>query len=110
MWGHQRHIGVKSDLPKTIFPHPRYRKAHIKGSGQQNVPKKMKITQSPQIVNLEEEEPKEKMSMEMVESRTKNEEANTKSMPQGESSSRISAARNMSLIRHLGQSTNPKKI
>jgi hypothetical protein len=28
-------------------------------SGHQNVLKKMKITQSPQIVNLEEEEPKE---------------------------------------------------
>ena len=57
-------------------------------SGQQNVLKKVKITQSPQIVNLEEEEPKEKMSMEMVESRTKNKEANTKSMPQGEIISR----------------------
>jgi hypothetical protein len=43
----------------------------------------MKITQSLQIVNLEEEEPKEEMSMDMVESRTKNEEANTESMPQG---------------------------
>jgi hypothetical protein len=42
-------------------------------SDHQNFPKKMKITQSPQIVNLEEEEPKEKMTMEMVESRTKNE-------------------------------------
>jgi hypothetical protein len=29
-------------------------------SGRQNVPKKTKITQSPQIVNLEEEEPKMK--------------------------------------------------
>jgi hypothetical protein len=57
-------------------------------SGQQNVLKKMKITQSPRIVNLEEEEPKEKMRMEMVESRTKNEEANIESMPQGESISR----------------------
>jgi hypothetical protein len=34
-------------------------------SGQQNVPKKIKITQSPQIVNLEEEEPKEKTNMDM---------------------------------------------
>jgi hypothetical protein len=31
----------------------------------------------PQLVNLEEEEPKEKMSMEVVERRTKNEEDNT---------------------------------
>jgi hypothetical protein len=57
-------------------------------SGQQNVLKKMKITQSSQIVDLEEEEPKEKMSMEMVESATKNEEAGTESMPQSESISR----------------------
>ena len=56
--------------------------------GQQNVLKKVKITQSPQIVNLEEEDPQEKMSMDMVESRNKNEEANAESMPQGESSSR----------------------
>jgi hypothetical protein len=41
--------------------------------GQKNVLKKVKITQSPQIVNLEEEDPKEKMSMDMVESITKNE-------------------------------------
>jgi hypothetical protein len=46
-------------------------------SGQQNVLKKMKTTQSPQIVNLEEEEPNKQMNMEMVESRTKNEEAST---------------------------------
>jgi hypothetical protein len=40
-------------------------------------------------VNLEEEEPKEKTSMEMVESVTKNEEAGTGSMPQSESNSRV---------------------
>jgi hypothetical protein len=56
---------------------------------QQKVLKKMKITPSSQIVDLEEEEPKEKMSMEMVDRRTKNEEANTESMPQGEINSRV---------------------
>jgi hypothetical protein len=40
-------------------------------------------------VDLEEEEPKEKMSMEMVESATKNKETSTGSMPQSESSSRV---------------------
>jgi hypothetical protein len=79
-------------------------------SGQQNVPKKMKITQSPQIVDLEGEEPKEKMSMEMVESGTKNEEAGTKACHRVKAAQELSTTRNMSLIRHLEQSTNPKKI
>jgi hypothetical protein len=57
-------------------------------SGQQNFPKKMKITQSPQIVNLEEKEPNEQMSMEMVESGTKNEEVGIGSMLQSEGISR----------------------
>jgi hypothetical protein len=58
-------------------------------SSQQNILKKMKITPSSQIVDLEEEEPKEKMSIEMVESVTNHEEASTGSMPQSESSSRV---------------------
>jgi hypothetical protein len=35
-------------------------------SGQQNVPKKMKITQYPHIVNLEEEEPNKQMNIETL--------------------------------------------
>jgi hypothetical protein len=50
-------------------------------SSQQNILKKMKITPSSQIVDLEEEEPKQKMSMDMVESVTKNEEVGTGIMP-----------------------------
>ena len=50
----------------------------LAASSQQNTLKKMKITPSSQIVDLEEEEPKEKMSMEMVERRTESKEANTK--------------------------------
>jgi hypothetical protein len=50
-------------------------------SGQQNVLKKIKTTRSPQIVNLEEEEPNKKMNMEMVERKTKNKEASTEIMP-----------------------------
>ena len=50
-------------------------------SSQQNILKKMKITPSSQIVDLEEEEPKLKMSMDMVESVTKNEEVGTGIMP-----------------------------
>jgi hypothetical protein len=37
----------------------------------------MKVTPSSQIIDLEEEEPKKKMSMEMVEGKTKNEEDGT---------------------------------
>jgi hypothetical protein len=58
-------------------------------SGQQDILKKMKITPSSQVVDLEKEEPKEKMSMEMVEVITKNKEASTRSMPQSESSTRV---------------------
>jgi hypothetical protein len=58
------------------------------GTSQQTAPKKIKITQSPQIVDLEEEEPKEKVSMDMVESGTIKEETGKRNMPQGESSSR----------------------
>jgi hypothetical protein len=58
-------------------------------SSQQHILKKMKITPSSQIVDLEEEEPKEKTSMEMVESATKNEEDGTVSMPQSQRRSRV---------------------
>jgi hypothetical protein len=57
-------------------------------SDQQNVLKKMKITQASQIVDLEEEEPKDKMSMEMVESANKHEESGIESMPQSERNTR----------------------
>jgi hypothetical protein len=49
----------------------------------------MKIMPSSQVVDLEEEEPKEKMSMDMVESATKNEKVGIGSMPQSESNSRV---------------------
>ena len=39
-------------------------------SDQHTSPKKMKITQSPQIVDLEEKEPKEQVNLDMVESGT----------------------------------------
>jgi hypothetical protein len=51
----------------------------------------VKITWTTHIVKLEEEEPKEKMSMEVVESITKNEESNIESMPHGEIISRASS-------------------
>jgi hypothetical protein len=56
-------------------------------SSQQNILKKMKITPSSQIVDLEKREPKEKIRMEMMKSVVKNEEVGTGSMPQSENNS-----------------------
>jgi hypothetical protein len=51
-------------------------------------PKKMKITQSPQIVDLEEEYPKEQVNMDMVESGTNTVEFEKRRKLQSEGSSR----------------------
>jgi hypothetical protein len=53
----------------------------------------MKITSSSQIVDLEEEEPKEKTCMEMVEGVTKNEEAGTENRTQTESNTKVFSSR-----------------
>jgi hypothetical protein len=58
-------------------------------SSLQDIPMKMKITPPSQVVDLEEEEPKEKTKMEMVEGVGNNEEASTGSMPQSESNTRV---------------------
>jgi hypothetical protein len=47
---------------------------------QQTAPINLKITQSPQIVDLEEEEPKEQVNMDMVESGTSTVEVGKGSM------------------------------
>jgi hypothetical protein len=57
-------------------------------SDQHNAPKKMKITQSPQIVDLEEEEPKEQVDMDMVESGINTAKVDKGSKIQSEVSSR----------------------
>jgi hypothetical protein len=54
-----------------------------------DTPKKMKIAPPSQVVDLEEEDPKGKTCMEMIESATKNEEVGTRSMPQSESSTKV---------------------
>jgi hypothetical protein len=61
----------------------------LSASSQQNILKKMKITPSSQVVDLEEEELEKKTSMEMVEGATKNKDAGKGSKPQSESSSRV---------------------
>jgi hypothetical protein len=75
-------------VPKVSVYTKRSSSEALGTSSQQTAPKKIKITQSPQIVDLEEEEPKEKVSMDMVESGTNKEEAGKRSMPQSESISR----------------------
>jgi hypothetical protein len=89
-------IQTQKTSPKFIIKAPNmsvYNKRSISKAlgaiSQQNILKKIKITPPSQIVDLEEEEPKEKTSMGMVERVTKNEEAGTGSMPQSESSSRV---------------------
>jgi len=75
--------------PKLSVYNKRNSLEALGASSQQDIPKKMKITPPSQVVYLEEEEPKDKKSMEMMESETKNEEAGTGSMPQSESSTRV---------------------
>ena len=80
---------------KLIFKVPKvsvYNKRSISEAmgtnDQQIAPKKMKITQSPQIVDLEKEDPKEQVNMDMVESGTNTIEVEKGSKLQSEGSPR----------------------
>jgi hypothetical protein len=53
--------------PKTSVYSRRRNSKALGTNNQQSTPKNMKIIESPQIVDLEEEEPKEKVNMDMVE-------------------------------------------
>jgi hypothetical protein len=70
-------------------------------SSQQDTLKKMRITSS-QIVDLEEEEPKDKTCMEMVEGAIENEEAVTRSMPQSENNTKDFSSRKHIFSQTLG--------
>jgi hypothetical protein len=63
--------------PKLSVCNKRNISEALGASSQQDIPKNMKITPPSQVVDLEEEEPQEKKSMEMVEGATKNEEFGT---------------------------------
>ena len=78
---------VKS--PKISVYNKRSTSEALGASSQQDTLKKIKITPPSQIVDLEEEDPKGKTSMKMVEGETKNEEAGTGSMPQNEGSTKV---------------------
>jgi hypothetical protein len=75
-------------VPKVSVYNKRSSSEAMGTSDQQTAPKKMKITQSPQIVDLEEEEPKEQVNMDMVESGTSTVEVEKGSKLQSEGSSR----------------------
>jgi hypothetical protein len=75
-------------VPKVSVYNKRSSSEALGTSDQQNSPKKMKITQSPQIVDLEEEEPKEQVNMDMVESGTNTVEVEKGSKLQSEGNSR----------------------
>jgi hypothetical protein len=79
-------------------------------SSQQDTLKRMKITSSSQVVDLEEEELIRKTCMEMVEATTKNEELVQKACHKTIAAQSFSVAENSYLAKHLGQCTNPRKI
>jgi hypothetical protein len=79
--------------PKMSVYNKRNSLESLGASSQQDTPKKMKITTPTQTVDLEEEEPKGKTCMEIVEGATKNKEAGTRSMPQNEGSTKVFSSR-----------------
>jgi hypothetical protein len=86
--------------PRLIFKPPKmsvYNKRNsleaLGADSQQDTLNKMKITSFSQIVDLEEEEPKEKTYMEMIEGMTKNEEVGTGNKPRTESNTEVFSSR-----------------
>jgi hypothetical protein len=75
-------------VPKVSVYNKRSSSEAMGTSDQQTAPKKMKITQSPQIVNLEEEEPREQVNLDMVESGTSTVEVEKERKLQSEGNSR----------------------
>jgi hypothetical protein len=79
-------------------------------SDQKTSPKKMKITQPPQIVDLEEEDPKEQVNLDMVESGTSTVDVENGSKLQSEAISRtFNSKKHIFDKKKLGKLINPKK-
>jgi hypothetical protein len=74
-------------FPKLTVCTKRISSEALSTSSQHNSPKKIKIKQSLEIVDMEKENPKEKVSMDMVESGTNKEEYGKRIMAQSESNS-----------------------
>jgi hypothetical protein len=75
-------------VPKMSVYNKRSSSKAMGTSDQHNSLKRMKISQSPQIVDLEEEEPKEQVNLDIVESGTSNVEVEKESKLQSEGNSR----------------------
>jgi hypothetical protein len=84
----QTHHKLIVKVPKVSVYSNRSSSEALGTNDQHNAPKNMKITQSPQIVDLEEEEPKEQVNMDMVESGTNTVEVEKGSKLQSEDNSR----------------------
>jgi hypothetical protein len=87
---------VEKPSPRLVFKAPKMSVYNKRSSSEalgadsrQDTSKKMKITPPSQVVDLEEEDPKGKTCMEMVESATKNEEVGTGIVPQSESNTKV---------------------
>jgi hypothetical protein len=76
------------NIPKMSIYSKRISSDSMGTSDQHISPKKMNISQSPQIVNLEEEEPREQVNLDMVESGTSTIEAEKESKLQSKGISR----------------------
>jgi hypothetical protein len=75
---------------------------------QYNYPKNMNISQSPQIVNLEEEEPREQVNLDMVESGTSTVEVEKESKLQNEGNSRTFSSKKNIFDKKYGETYHSK--
>ena len=75
--------------PKMSIFNKRISSESLGDSSQQDTLKKMRATSPYPVIELEEEEHKGKMCMEMVETTTQNEEINPENKPQNEGSMKV---------------------
>jgi hypothetical protein len=78
-------------------------------NSQQTAPKKTKITQSPQMVDLEEEEPKDQVNMDMLESGIRNVEVWKGIKLQSEGSSRTFSSKKHIFDKEAGETYQSKE-
>jgi hypothetical protein len=79
--------------PKMSIFNKRSSSEALGASSQQDTLKKMRVTSPSPIIDLEEEEQKEKTCMEMVDTKIQNEEINPENKPQNEGSMKVFSSR-----------------
>jgi hypothetical protein len=79
--------------PKMSIFNKRSSSEALGASSQQDTLKKMRVTSPSPIIDLEEEEQKERTGMEMVETAVQNEEINPENKPQNEGSMKVFSSR-----------------